>query len=148
MIDTDNISLISLNANEDALLSQYNLVPTIKYQSKDWNSDRMNPFALAEEQSNTWSNIDICVEDLAHTYNKVKATGLPNLLGAKIPLFSSIKIEAWDALVNDYELDDWLVQMLCYGFLLQYTGSVPKPSTISNHSSPVQYPEQFYCKRA
>lgn len=110
-------------------------------QSKNRDRDRMNPFTLADECANTWPNIEVSVENLTDIYNKVKLTGLPNTLGAKILLSSSIKIHAWEKLAQAHGLDDWLLNMLSYGFPLQYTGTIPGPNRIDNHSSALQYPE-------
>lgn len=83
---TPNID-INTDTFEDSFINAYN-IDACAMESITVNRpcNRMNPFAIAKERINTWPEIDVSVENLSTTYNKVKATGLPNLFGAKILL--------------------------------------------------------------
>lgn len=104
--------------------------------------DRMNPYFVAQERIATWPMIDQSLGQITDVYNKVRATGLPNALGAKVPLFSSIKPDNWRYLAHDQQIDEWLFEMLRYGFPLQYTGKSPTDNHVDNHSSAIKYPDQ------
>lgn len=115
--------------------------PVALNKSKHLTFDRMNPYYIAAERIETWPDIDPNLGYIIDVYNRVRALGLPNSLGAKVPLYSAIKVDRWRALVGDQYIDDWLIQMLRFGFPLQYTGSVPTDSHINNHTSATQYPD-------
>lgn len=55
-------------------------------------------------------------------YGHVKATGLPNMLGAKIPLVTQLKCQNWHNYVTGRADDDFILRGVKYGFPLQYVG--------------------------
>lgn len=123
--------------NECAVGSQHqSLLENIDQKS----IDRMNPYLIAHERINTWPDIDQNLGYITDIYNSVRATGLPNSLGAKIPLYSAVKVDQWRAFADSHYIEEWLLEMLRYGFPLQYTGGPPKDNNISNHISATQYP--------
>lgn len=144
-IDVSPITQIALDLVEDTLVNQCieqhdsQNIPDCQNHS---GADRMNPFLIANERTMTWPHIDPALGHITTIYNKVKATGLPNSLGAKIILDSSIRFDNWRALSSAHPIDEWLLQMLRYGFPLQYTGKAPRANSVKNHSSATAYPEQ------
>lgn len=100
----------------------------------------MNPYVLARERSLTWPRIDPNLGSVTQIYNTVKALGLPNSLGAKVPLQSSLKLLNWRELARHHSLEEWLLPMLEYGFPLQYSGPAPTNNHITNHTSVLEFP--------
>lgn len=103
--------------------------------------NRMNPFNICVERAETWPAIHGVSPQIQFTYNSVRDSGLPNSLAARIPLQSSLKIDNWRALSSNHLHDPWIIEMLEYGFPLQYTGPVPYSAVTSNHSSAINYPD-------
>ena len=67
------------------------------------------------------------------SYDKVAAAGLPNFLGAQIPVPINLNLKAWCeiAVISD-ELQ--VVAFLTFGCPAGYEGPIPSPST-DNHTS-------------
>lgn len=143
-IDTSPSGNINTDLVEHTLVNQYlNEVDSQDQCSYDNHvTGRNDPFTLIEERRSTWPDIAVDIHNLSSTYNQVRATGLPNSLSAKVPLTSSLRLDNWRAYAREYGLDEWIVNMLAFGFPLQYTGTVPRPYLARNHSSANQYPEQ------
>ena len=87
------------------------------------------PVTVTEE----WSNASY-----EQIYSKVRATGLPNYLKAKIPLPSGLVISEWESLLINYH-DNELVAFLNYGWPVDYTyNRIPTP-TLHNHKEKQDY---------
>lgn len=69
-------------------------------------------------------------------YDKVRALGLPNFLGARIPVPTAFALPEWTALLKDYP-DPSLIQMLTYGFPANYSAEHPPAPTFSNHKESI-----------
>ena len=67
-----------------------------------------------------------------HIYTTVRATALPNYLGAKIPIPSGLNIPAWRKLLTGYH-DRHMVDFLEYGWPVDYTADTPPNPTNGNH---------------
>ena len=65
-------------------------------------------------------------------FNKVRVTGLPNYLAARIPVPSALIITKWRELLHSYP-DKKLVDYLEFGWPLDYTAPVPPVPTLQNH---------------
>ena len=71
----------------------------------------------------------------------IQNTNLPNYKMARIPVSSSLNIEAWEQYLSDYP-DKRVVQYLKFGFPLSLSDNNDLHNTdISNHASAIQYPE-------
>lgn len=66
-------------------------------------------------------------------YNHVKTQRVYNLMGAKVPVNSTLRTDVWQSLSTGHVDDNWILQMVEYGFPLQYEGG-------SNPSSNIEYP--------
>ena len=78
---------------------------------------------------------------LADTYSRVRAGGVPNYRGAQVPLKHSINIQEWRDRVHIFK-DPSLPDMLSYGFPSRYLGKGPPSGTLSNHASATRNPSQ------
>ena len=74
-------------------------------------------------------------------YDAVKATGLPNCMGAKIPLDSGLNLEAWENYVDKGSDEVQLLAFARYGFPLGYLGPCSDTTSTPNHTSAVEFPE-------
>ena len=71
----------------------------------------------------------------------IQSTNLPNYKMARIPVSSSLNIEAWEQYLSDYP-DKRVIQYLKFGFPLSLSDNNDLHNTdISNHASAIQYPE-------
>lgn len=142
-IDTAPNLRINIDSLDEALIDQCSVdqVSDVADSSiQPMVRDRLNPYFIAEERRLKWPKIDPNLGCVTKIYNTVKAFGLPNSLGAKVPLNSSLRLQNWQALATAHSLDDWLLPMLQYGFPLQYSGPAPTTNHVKNHTSAVQYP--------
>ena len=71
-------------------------------------------------------------------YSKVRKTGVPNYLDAKIPLPSGLNIPTWYNLLTDYH-DNQLVNFLNYGWPVDYTYNRTPTPTFNNHKEPEDF---------
>lgn len=145
-IDISSADIINIESVEDTLFGFHvdccdSRPEHIANKQNGSNINLMDPFVIAEDRRNTWPDIDQGLGQVTKIYNTVRATGLPNSLGAKIPLPSAIRVNNWEPLLSDSHSDYWLLPMLNYGFPLQYHGPAPRPNSVNNHSSAVQYPD-------
>ena len=69
----------------------------------------------------------------------MKAQGVPNYRGAKVPLRHRLNIDAWRSYVDIYN-DRSLPDMLAYGFLSGHLGATMPALGLSNHSSALRNP--------
>lgn len=99
----------------------------------------MNPYAIIRERQIFWPQLHSFAQEKLKDYIKVKAFGLPNCLGAKIELKSTLKIENWHLLAQVAELDNWILDMISYGFPLQFYGPALYNHYQGNHSSALHH---------
>ena len=75
----------------------------------------------------------------AHTYDLVRAVGLPNYRGARIPVIHGLRIDQWRA--HEHLIPDKsLVDMLEFGFPAGFTGDTHPAVNLVNHSSATRQP--------
>ena len=77
----------------------------------------------------------------AHLYTTVISTGLPNYLGARLPVPSGLNIPRWRHLLANYH-DTLLCDYLEFGWPVGYTAPYPPVSVGVNHKSAEDYPVQ------
>lgn len=80
--------------------------------------------------------------DLSHIYNQVKSTGLPNVMGARVPLPTNLNIPVWEYELRGIDEDSELLSMIKYGFPLGYAGPESGSIGIPNHRSASDYPHE------
>ena len=69
----------------------------------------------------------------------VKATGKPNYMEARLPVPSQLNVEIWKSLLTEY-WDQQLLQLLEFGFPLDFNRNCPLRCNNKNHSSAIEYP--------
>ena len=76
---------------------------------------------------NEWANTDYAL-----IYSKVRETGVPNYLAAKIPLKSGLKIQNWKLLLSNYHDND-ILEFLEFGWPVDYSANRLPVPTYKNH---------------
>lgn len=89
-------------------------------------------------------NTDVKPSWLHEIYNQVIRTGLPNVLGARIPIPSSIKIDEWRKIQSQHPDDQWIIQCLEFGFPMEYGGPPTPMMECSNHPSATNYQKSIF----
>ena len=128
-----------------------NTVSQIDFQAiRDWcelthpTDHNVNPHHLAHHRRETWPDINPQAPgSIVQIYSAVKATGLPNFLGARIQLPTDIKIESWRELATNSKEDVQLLDMIQFGFPLGYNGPITNTSEPINHQSANQFPNDI-----
>ena len=69
----------------------------------------------------------------------VKNTGKPNFLEARLPVSSQLNVDRWKTLLSDY-WDQQLLQLLQFGFPLDFNRCCPLQHEVGNHSSATEFP--------
>ena len=107
-----------------------------------------NPESFRAHRRSHWPSFDVSgtqpetILRYKHIYDVVKHTGLPNCLEAKIPLDSNLNIAAWERYADMDSDEAQLVQFVKYGFPLGYMGPPSDTTSVPNHASAKDYPEQ------
>ena len=100
----------------------------------------VHPEALKQQRIDTWpdAGMQLRQTEAGTVYTRVKATGVPNAIGAKIPITTGLNIGAWEKyLVEDS--DQQLLSFIRYGFPSSYQGPPAPQVNIDNHQSANQY---------
>ena len=69
----------------------------------------------------------------------IKASQLPNYLGLRIPVVTNLNVPAWRKYLCNY-FDQQLVNLIQYGFPLDFDRTRKLESTLQNHASARNYP--------
>ena len=69
----------------------------------------------------------------------VKSYGVPNFLGARSPVISQLNVDVWEELLVDY-WDEQLVELIRFGFPLDFNREASLSCDMVNHTSAVQFP--------
>ena len=78
------------------------------------------------------------VPDIVQAHNLIKANGLPNFLGQRIPVKSELNISSCRKHLCNY-FDQELVDLIHYGFPLGFDKNLDLSSTFRNHASAVEF---------
>ena len=116
--------------------SSQDYVKCVQQNGKDFGFLPLNDLMLYTGDDITWTNIPSIIE--AHTI--VRNSGKPNFMGARIPLASQFNINAWKFYLVQY-WDNQIVDLLQYGFPLDFDRSGLLESTYINHSSALKFPD-------
>lgn len=79
--------------------------------------------------------------EFCHLYDSIKSCGLPNFLGAKIPLSSALNLQPWQRKLVDYH-DKEVCTFLEFGWPVGYHSITPPSSAEVNHPSATLH---FFC---
>ena len=110
-------------------------------ESNDMSSEiDMSPSAFAAHRIKHWPDMrgEEC-QGWEEIYKRVKATGVPNAMAARIPLPTSLNIPAWEKYLQDSDDERELLDYVKYGFPMGYMGPVSNTSGIDNHPSAKNY---------
>ena len=69
----------------------------------------------------------------------VRATGKPNFMGARLPVQSKLNVKAWKKNLTKY-WDQQLLQLLEFGFPLDFNRNCPLRHEQGNHKSATEFP--------
>ena len=69
----------------------------------------------------------------------VKCTGCPNYMHARVPVKSQLNIEAWHDVLSEY-WDQQLLELIEFGFSLDFNRNCPLNHENANHKSATQFP--------
>ena len=116
-----------------------------KYQSVDYknclNQNKLgfgfipyNDLMVYTGQEVVWGS----VPDIIQAHNLVRRSAMPNFMKLRVPVTSQLCVEAWKKYLYTY-WDKQLVDLIQYGFPLDFDREVILQSTFFNHASPVKY---------
>ena len=80
------------------------------------------------------------VPDIIEAHAKVRKSRLPNFMNVRIPLKTQLKVHCWKKYLHEY-WDQQLVDLIQFGFPLDFDRQVVLQSTEVNHSSALKYPD-------
>ena len=81
-----------------------------------------------------------CVIEPFALHKHIKDSGQMNFLGCRIPVASQFNLQAWQEMLEGY-WDTQLIQLLAFGFPLDYNRNFSLSSDRNNHASAVQFPD-------
>ena len=84
----------------------------------------------------TWGNIP----NILQAHATVRQSGLPNFMGCRIPVETQLKVPAWKKYLQSY-WDNQLVDLIQFGFPLDFNRDIDLQSTDVNHTSALTYPD-------
>ena len=89
---------------------------------------------------------DLCSSNfsgsLLQVHDVVKRSGKPNFLQARIPIQSQLKVGAWEEALGDY-WDKQLIELIKFGFPLDFNRACDLGKYTGNHSSAVDCPKDI-----
>ena len=103
----------------------------------------VSPHVFADHRRAYWpspSPCDTTNNDIIHIYSAVRSMGLPNSMGARIPVPSALPIHAWESYSTHTDEDRQLLEFIQYGFPLGYLGPVSDTTDVPNHDSATNFP--------
>ena len=80
------------------------------------------------------------VLNVIEAHKIIRKSAMPNFMGARIPVNGQFNIPAWKSYLNRY-WDKQIVDLLQYGFPLDFDRSRCLSSTYENHASAVKFPD-------
>ena len=80
------------------------------------------------------------VPDIVQAHQLVRQSGMPNFMQVRIPVNSQLKVEAWKKYLHEY-WDKQLIDLIEYGFPLDFDRKCTLESTHMNHASAIKHSE-------
>ena len=96
----------------------------------------LTPLQLYNGDSVKWDS----TPDTIHAHHIIRESGLPNFLGARIPVKSQLKPCRWHYHLKEY-WDKQLPDLIQFGFPLDFDRRQPLCSTDKNHTSALENPQ-------
>lgn len=98
---------------------------------------------MAEHRGAKWPSPAALPAELANIYSKVKASGLPNGLGARMQVPSKLNTSEWEKVFNQNPKYDEMLDFIKYGFPMGYLGPISHYDKSYNHTSADNFPRQI-----
>ena len=76
--------------------------------------------------------------DVLEAHRLIRASGVPNFLGLRIPVKTNLNVSSWKKHLNNY-FDQQLPDLIQFGFPLDFNRKVQLSSTYRNHASALEY---------
>ena len=111
-------------------------VNCVQQNGKDFGFLPLNNLMFYTGHNIVWSQVPNIVE----AHNIVRHSKKPNFMGARIPVASRFNIHAWKSYLDQY-WDKQIVDLLQFGFPLDFDRSKVLESTYVNHSSALKFPD-------
>ena len=111
-------------------------VNCVHQNGKDFGFLPLNNLMVYTGDDIIWSE----VPPIVAAHNIVKNSGKPNFMGARIPVAGQFNIHAWKFYLDQY-WDKRIVDLLQFGFPLDFDRSKILQSTYDNHSSALKFPD-------
>ena len=103
----------------------------------------LRPIAFANHRRDNWPMVDgTFPTEMIPIYQAVKSTGLPNAMSARVPLPTTLNVEAWRRNINAIGGRPNILDFIVYGFPLGYLGPITDSVGVDNHPSAMQFPRQ------
>ena len=80
------------------------------------------------------------IKDPSELHKLIKASGTYNFLGLKIPLHSQLNVDQWEKQLEGY-WDNQLLDLIKYGFPMDFNRQSPLRWEGKNHNSALQFPQ-------
>ena len=96
----------------------------------------LTPLKLFEGPPKVW---DIC-PDIIQAHKLMKESGLPNYLSCRIPIQGQLHSDKWQHYLKNY-WDKQLIDLVTYGFPLDFDRNVILQSVPQNHKSALDFPQ-------
>ena len=102
----------------------------------------LRPTTFAQYKRDNWPapELEVFPPQLVRIYDTVRATGLPNPMAARIPVPTSLNLEAWRDCIEEIGGRPHVLDFLTYGFPLGYVGPTSDSVEVGNHPSAEDYP--------
>ena len=82
------------------------------------------------------------VPDILEAHNIIRHSGVPNFLKARIPVVTQLNPDRWSFYLQDY-WDKQLLDLIKYGFLLDFDRKSVLQPNYDNHASAIQHCDQI-----
>ena len=94
----------------------------------------LSPITLFTGDPTYWEQIP----DIITAHKLIRQSGLPNFLGLRIPVYTQLKVETWRHHLRGY-WDQQLIDLIQYGFPLDFDREAILGETLDNHTSANDY---------
>lgn len=107
----------------------------------DADSVQVTPFDLAPSRRRHWPSVNPEIDclGLLSIYRQVRESGLPNMLGCRIPVPSMLNFSVWDSVATGHHDDRYVLDGIRFGFPLHYMGPPLHRKNRDAHPSALQH---------
>ena len=108
-----------------------------------------SPHAFLEHRCRTWPfpapGFTMAEEggSYAAIYDLVRSTGVPNCLGARVPLPTNLNVSAWQRYIDTSTDEADIIDYIKFGFPLGYLGPESPTDGVDNHDSATRFPNHI-----